>query len=80
MPRSSTVSTAPSHRPPWRCCAALAARPGAVVSRALLAGALPRGAEGHAIDMAVARLRSSLGAADLVETVIKRGYRLRMSA
>jgi uroporphyrinogen-III synthase len=59
---------------------ALAAEPGAVVSRTLLARALPRGAEGHAIDMAVARLRSSLGAADLVETVIKRGYRLRTPA
>ncbi|MDG4825349.1 uroporphyrinogen-III synthase [Asanoa sp. WMMD1127] len=59
---------------------ALADQPGAVVPRARLAAALPRGAEGHAVDMAVARLRSSLGAADLVETVIKRGYRLRVSA
>ncbi|MEV4619146.1 uroporphyrinogen-III synthase [Asanoa sp. NPDC049573] len=58
----------------------LAAQPGAVVSRALLAAALPRGAEGHAVDMAVARLRSSLGVVDLVETVIKRGYRLRVTA
>ncbi|GIF75839.1 uroporphyrinogen-III synthase [Asanoa siamensis] len=58
---------------------ALAAQPGAVVPRALLATALPRGERGHAIDMAVARLRASLGA-DLVETVIKRGYRLRVPA
>jgi uroporphyrinogen-III synthase len=57
---------------------ALAAQPGAVVSRTRLAAALPRGADGHAIDMAVARLRTSLGA-DLIETVIKRGYRLRVA-
>ncbi|GIF66138.1 uroporphyrinogen-III synthase [Asanoa ishikariensis] len=58
---------------------ALAAQPGTVVSRARLASALPSGTQG-AIDMAVARLRSSLGAANLVETVIKRGYRLRVPA
>ncbi|SNS93752.1 uroporphyrinogen-III synthase [Asanoa hainanensis] len=58
---------------------ALAAQPGTVVSRARLASALPSGTQG-AIDMAVARLRSSLGSADLIETVIKRGYRLRTSA
>ncbi|MEV0715064.1 uroporphyrinogen-III synthase [Asanoa sp. NPDC050611] len=58
----------------------LAARPGAVVSRARLAAALPSGGEGHAVDVAMARLRSALGAADLVETVIKRGYRLRVAA
>jgi len=59
---------------------ALAAQPGAVVSRSRLARSLPSGADGHAIDMAVARLRASLGAADIVETVIKRGYRLRVDA
>ncbi|BFU44405.1 uroporphyrinogen-III synthase [Krasilnikovia sp. MM14-A1004] len=57
---------------------ALAARPGAVVSRARLAAALPRGDDGHAVDMAVARLRAALGAGKHVETVIKRGYRLRI--
>ncbi|MEV4539748.1 uroporphyrinogen-III synthase [Asanoa sp. NPDC049518] len=57
----------------------LASQPGTVVSRARLAAALPSGTQG-AIDMAVARLRSSLGSADLVETVIKRGYRLRTPA
>jgi uroporphyrinogen-III synthase len=58
--------------------AALAVRPGAVVSRADLMAALPRGADGHAVDMAVARLRAALGSPRFVETVIKRGYRLRV--
>jgi uroporphyrinogen-III synthase len=57
---------------------ALAARPGAVVSRGQLAGSLPRGDEGHAVDMAVARLRAALGPGRHIETVIKRGYRLRV--
>jgi uroporphyrinogen-III synthase len=56
---------------------ALAARPGRVLSRAELASALPRGEDGHAVDMAVARLRAALGSARYVETVVKRGYRLR---
>ena len=57
---------------------ALAARPGAVVSRAELGRSLPRGDDGHAVDMAVARLRAALGSSRHVETVIKRGYRLRV--
>ena len=60
--------------------AALAERPGSVVSRAALTAALPRGADGHAVDMAVARLRSALGSPRYIETVIKRGYRLRVDA
>lgn len=59
---------------------ALAERPGAVVSRAVLTAALPRGADGHAVDMAVARLRTALGSPRYIETVIKRGYRLRVDA
>ena len=58
----------------------LAERPGAVVSRAVLTAALPRGADGHAVDMAVARLRTALGSPRYIETVIKRGYRLRVDA
>ncbi|GAB3816970.1 hypothetical protein GCM10027605_66900 [Micromonospora zhanjiangensis] len=57
---------------------ALADRPGAVVSRADLAAALPRAADGHAVDMAVVRLRAALGSSRYVETVVKRGYRLRV--
>jgi len=53
----------------------LARRPGAVVSRAELVGSLPGGGDTHAVEMAVTRLRAALGA-PVVETVVKRGYRL----
>jgi uroporphyrinogen-III synthase len=56
----------------------LAARPGAVVSKERLAETLPRGNDDHAVDVAVARLRTALGSARHIETVIKRGYRLRV--
>jgi uroporphyrinogen-III synthase len=55
---------------------ALVAAPGRVLSRAALLRTLPRGADEHAVEMAVARLRAGLGAAGIVQTVIKRGYRL----
>ncbi len=55
---------------------ALAATPGRVLSRAALLHALPRGADEHAVEMAVARLRAGLGAPGVVQTVVKRGYRL----
>jgi uroporphyrinogen-III synthase len=58
--------------------AALAARPGAVVSKDQLAASLPRGNDVHAVDVAVARLRTALGSGRHIETVIKRGYRLRV--
>jgi uroporphyrinogen-III synthase len=58
--------------------AALAARPGAVVSKDQLVAQLPRGNDGHAVDVAVARLRTALGSGRHIETVIKRGYRLRV--
>lgn len=58
--------------------ASLARRPGAVVPKEQLIGALPRGTDGHAVDVAVARLRSALGSGRHIETVIKRGYRLRV--
>jgi len=58
--------------------AALAARPGAVVAKEQLAAGLPRGNDGHAVDVAVARLRTALGSGRHIETVIKRGYRLRV--
>ncbi|WP_347060540.1 uroporphyrinogen-III synthase [Blastococcus sp. HT6-30] len=54
----------------------LARQPGHVVSRPDLVGSLPGGGDGHAVEMAVTRLRAALGA-PLVETVVKRGYRLR---
>ena len=55
----------------------LARRPGHVVPRADLIGSLPGGGDGHAVEMAVARLRAALGA-PVVETVVKRGYRLKV--
>jgi uroporphyrinogen-III synthase len=58
--------------------AVLAVRPGAVVSKERLAGALPRGTDGHAVDVAIARLRTALGSGRHIETVVKRGYRLRV--
>jgi uroporphyrinogen-III synthase len=56
---------------------ALADQPGHVVSRRELMDHLPSGLAGseHAVEVAVARLRSAVGSA-LVQTVVKRGYRL----
>src|SRR5215207_3934551 len=54
----------------------LARSPGHVVPRPELIAALPGGGgDGHAVEMAVTRLRAALGA-PVVETVVKRGYRL----
>ncbi|GAA4623099.1 uroporphyrinogen-III synthase [Actinoallomurus vinaceus] len=73
---------------PMAILRALARRPGHVVSRAELCTVLPSrslpGGAGqgrphpdeHAVEMAVARLRRGLGRNGLVETVVKRGYRL----
>ncbi|MGY1804129.1 uroporphyrinogen-III synthase [Blastococcus sp. SYSU D00922] len=55
----------------------LARRPGHVVPRPELVAALPGGGDGHAVEMAVTRLRAALGA-PVVETVVKRGYRLKL--
>ena len=54
---------------------ALAERPGAVVSRPDLIARLPGGGDAHAVEMAVTRLRAAIGA-PLVQTVVKRGFRL----
>ena len=56
---------------------ALAREPGRIVSRRDLLSELPSGhaASEHAVEAAVARLRTAVGA-DLVRTVVKRGYRL----
>ena len=61
---------------PMAVLRALAAAPGRVFSRAMLLRKLPRGADEHAVEMAVARLRVGLGASGVVQTVVKRGYRL----
>lgn len=55
----------------------LLATPGMVVSREELLAELPGGGdETHAVETAMARLRSALSAPQVVQTVVKRGYRL----
>ncbi|WP_030452349.1 uroporphyrinogen-III synthase [Herbidospora cretacea] len=58
----------------------LADRPGHVVPRADLRMVLPGGpsrdSAEHAVEMAITRLRRALGPSGIVETVVKRGYRL----
>jgi len=57
----------------------LARRPGRVVARSELLRALPGGGDDeHAVETAIARLRSALGVPALVQTVVKRGYRLAL--
>ena len=79
----------PIARAPMAVLRVLAERPGHVVSRTELCRVLPSGSspgdpstaarfqpDEHAVEMAVARLRRGLGPGGLVETVVKRGYRL----
>jgi uroporphyrinogen-III synthase len=61
---------------PMAVLRALANSPGRVLSRAALLQALPRGADEHAVEMAVARLRAGLAVPGVVQTVVKRGYRI----
>lgn len=59
----------------------LAHRPGWVVARGELLRALPgAGRDEHAVETAVARLRGALGTPSLIQTVVKRGYRLALDA
>ncbi|MFI5765840.1 uroporphyrinogen-III synthase [Streptomyces sp. NPDC051563] len=60
---------------------ALSRRPGWVVARSELLRALPgAGRDEHAVETAMARLRVALGAPNLIQTVVKRGYRLSLDA
>ncbi|SFB51336.1 uroporphyrinogen-III synthase [Amycolatopsis marina] len=61
---------------PMSVLRALASHPGRVVSRRELTSALPGGGEEHAVETAIGRLRTALGEGRLVQTVVKRGYRL----
>lgn len=55
----------------------LARRPGWVVARGDLLNVLPgTGRDEHAVETAMARLRTALGVPRLIQTVVKRGYRL----
>jgi uroporphyrinogen-III synthase len=49
-----------------------------VVSTYPPTASLPRGNDVHAVDVAMARLRTALGSGRHIETIIKRGYRLRV--
>jgi uroporphyrinogen-III synthase len=55
----------------------LAARPGQVLTRDVLMRALPGDSrDGHAVEVAIGRLRTALGDPRMISTVVKRGYRL----
>ena len=55
----------------------LASRPGQVFSRDELVKLLPGdGCDGHAVEVAIGRLRTALGDPAIIGTVVKRGYRL----
>ncbi|GAA1074644.1 uroporphyrinogen-III synthase [Nocardiopsis composta] len=56
----------------------LAARPGRVRPREELLAALGPDADAHAVETAVARLRTALGRPHMIQTVVKRGYRLAL--
>jgi uroporphyrinogen-III synthase len=62
---------------PMAVLRSLAREPGRVLARDELARVLPsEQAGGHAVEMAITRLRSLLGDGRIVQTVVKRGYRL----
>jgi uroporphyrinogen-III synthase len=73
--RGETVTLA---RGPRAMLAALMADPGAVCTRERLLDELPEAENEHALDMAVSRLRAALPDRDLVQTVVRRGYRLNV--
>ncbi|WP_133743676.1 uroporphyrinogen-III synthase [Actinorugispora endophytica] len=62
---------------PMRVLRELARRPGRVLDRAELLNCLGD-ADGHAVETAVARLRAALGDPKIIQTVVKRGYRLAL--
>ncbi|MDN5571098.1 MAG: uroporphyrinogen-III synthase [Propionibacteriaceae bacterium] len=65
----------------WGVLHALVAAGGGVVSRGDILALLPgSSADPHAAEVAVARLRSSLGNRELVTTVPRRGYRLAVTS
>ncbi|MGX5696094.1 uroporphyrinogen-III synthase [Agromyces soli] len=51
---------------------------GSVVSRRELSGALPGACDDHALEVAMSRLRQSLGVPGVIATVVKRGYRVNV--
>lgn len=71
----SPLSLAPA---PFRLMRALIEANGAVVARQDLSGLMETNDGAHALDMAISRLRAALPDSALVQTVVKRGYRLRL--
>lgn len=69
-----SVALAPA---PLQLLKALMDADGAIASQAELAAALGLGESEHALHMTISRLRSALPDPAMVETVLKRGYRLR---
>ncbi|MEU3016774.1 MULTISPECIES: uroporphyrinogen-III synthase [unclassified Nocardiopsis] len=61
-----------------RLVRALAHRPGQVLDRSRLLTCLGEDADAHAVETAVARLRTALGDPRIIQTVVKRGYRLAL--
>lgn len=61
---------------PMALLRALSRSPGEVVDRHRLLATMPGASDLHAVEVAVARLRAGIGRAGVVETVVKRGYRL----
>ncbi|MEU3306128.1 uroporphyrinogen-III synthase [Nocardiopsis sp. NPDC055551] len=61
-----------------RLMRALAHHPGQVQSRTHLLTCLGQDADTHAVETAVARLRTALGDPKIIQTVVKRGYRLAL--
>ncbi|HEV7184197.1 MAG TPA: uroporphyrinogen-III synthase [Leifsonia sp.] len=53
---------------------------GGTVSRAELAHSAPEALDAHGVDVAVSRLRAALPEAKVVQTVIKRGYRIAVAS
>jgi uroporphyrinogen-III synthase len=59
----------------------LAVSGGRVLSREALLALLPGDSrDGHAVEAAIGRLRTALGDPAIIQTVVKRGYRLRVDA
>ncbi|EWS99681.1 uroporphyrinogen III synthetase [Intrasporangium oryzae NRRL B-24470] len=65
-------------RGPRAMLGALMSEPGAVLSRERLLDELPDAENEHALDMAMSRLRAALPDRHLVQTVVRRGYRLNV--
>lgn len=64
---------------PMALLRALTRAPGEVVDRQRLLATMPGAKDQHAVEVAVARLRAGIGSRSVIETVVKRGYRLRTS-